>query len=377
MLALAVGIAPVGMASAEECSVPIEGVKAAIDAFRGEADKRYDSAKSSFKSATSSKYQQDYYEDWNKVNDAADDDTTKYVVRGYDLSGSNFSGQLAKGKIQTALPPKVTLSMENALELAEAAADDSNTKVDLAALRCSQNTEDAALAAAMEKLGGDTVENFRKAKKRACKLVTFAADLQNKKEQLDEIRTEGYPLFHLEKKDTKDFAGLTRTIQIRVDLRMYPEYPEGANQDFLLGQLKGINLAYNSYFKWSDNSWTKLNLYEYLIGEGKDEGEICYPQIKLSSSVKVATCFKFTDVSSSSVTMRVRGKFWYNGESGTVKLIEQTIPAPFGYLADVSDMKEKKMQDLQNTIISRIADMMGEYGEMIEKAQEWKESCSS
>ena len=68
---------------------------------------------------------------------------------------------------------------------------------------------------------------------------------------------------------TRNFAGLTRTIQIRVDLRMYPEYPEGANQDFLLGQLKGINLAYNSYFKWSDNSWTKLNLYEYLIGEGE------------------------------------------------------------------------------------------------------------
>src|SRR5690606_4560763 len=292
-------------------------------------------------------------------------------------SSSKFSGALDKGKMQSGLPPKVTITMENAVEFAEAAADESNTKLDLAQLRCDQNTEDAALSAALQQLGGDMVDKFQLAKKQACKIVHFIADMQHKKEQLDEIRTEGYPIFHLEKKDKKNFNGKERTIQIRVDLRMYPEYPDGANQDFLLGQIKGINLAYNSYFKWSDNSWSKLNLYEYLIGEDGADDEICYPKIKLTSSVKVATCFKYLGAGDDYIKLRVRGKFWYNSESGTVKLVEAKIPAPFGYLADLSDMKEGKMEDLQELMIDQVASMLGPYGDMIEKAQDWKESCGS
>ena len=372
---LAMSLAP-AMASADEsCPIPIDDVKAAIESFASKASSEDSGAKADFKSTTGTDYANFYWDHFTNVNGSGDD-TTKFVTKAYDLA--KFSGALPEGQVQKSMPPSVSISMGNAMELAEAAADDANTKLDLAELRCDQNTEDAALAAALDQLDSGTVDKFRKAKKTACKLVHFAADLQDKKEQLDEIRTEGYPLFHLKAKNKVKFGDKERTIQIRADLRLYPEYPgSAADQKFLFGQIEGLNLSYNSYFKWSDDNWEPLNLYQYLISDTHGDEEICYPKIKLSSSVKVATCVQVKDITSSSIKLRVRGKYWYNSDSGTVNLGDQTIPAPFGYLQDVSNMKDQKMEDLQAKLVKRLSSAMGQYGGMVEKAQDWKEACGS
>ena len=372
---LAMSLAP-AMASADEsCPIPIDDVKAAIESFASTASSEDSGAKGDFKSTTGTDYANFYWDHFTNVNGSGDD-TTKFVTKAYDLA--KFSGALPEGQVQKSMPPSVSISMGNAMELAEAAADDANTKLDLAELRCDQNTEDAALAAALDQLDSGTVDKFRKAKKTACKLVHFAADLQDKKEQLDEIRTEGYPLFHLKAKNKVKFGDKERTIQIRADLRLYPEYPgSAADQKFLFGQIEGLNLSYNSYFKWSDDNWEPLNLYQYLISDTHGDEEICYPKIKLSSSVKVATCVQVKDITSSSIKLRVRGKYWYNSDSGTVNLGDQTIPAPFGYLQDVSNMKDQKMEDLQAKLVKRLSSAMGQYGGMVEKAQDWKEACGS
>ena len=372
---LAMSLAP-AMASADEsCPIPIDDVKAAIESFASKASSEDSGAKADFKSTTGTDYANFYWDHFTNVNGSGDD-TTKFVTKAYDLA--KFSGALPEGQVQKSMPPSVSISMGNAMELAEAAADDANTKLDLAELRCDQNTEDAALAAALDQLDSGTVDKFKKAKKTACKLVHFAADLQDKKEQLDEIRTEGYPLFHLKAKNKVKFGDKERTIQIRADLRLYPEYPgSAADQKFLFGQIEGLNLSYNSYFKWSDDNWEPLNLYQYLISDTHGDEEICYPKIKLSSSVKVATCVQVKDITSSSIKLRVRGKYWYNSDSGTVNLGDQTIPAPFGYLQDVSNMKDQKMEDLQAKLVKRLSSAMGQYGGMVEKAQDWKEACGS
>jgi hypothetical protein len=374
-IAVALALAPPVASADDTCPIPIDEVKAAIEAFANRADSEESGFQGEFKSAAGSSYTDFYWDHFTSVNGSGDD-TTKFITKAYDLA--KFSGALPEGQVQKAMPPSVSISMSNAMELAEAAADDSNTKLDLAELRCDQNTEDAALSAALDQLDNGTVDKFRKAKKTACKLVHFAADLQDKKQQLDKIRTEGYPLFHLHAKDKKDFAGKERTIQIRADLRLYPEYPgDAADQQFLFGDIKGLRLSYNSYFKWSDNNWEPLNIYQYLVSESDEKDEVCYPKIKLSSSVKVATCVRIANISSSSVTLKVRGKYWYNDDSGAVSLGDQTIPAPFGYLQDVSNMKDKKMADLQAKLAKRLSSAMGEYGGMVEKAQEWKEACGS
>lgn len=374
-IALAIGLAPTMAVAADSCPIPIDDVKAAIESFASKVDKEESNTEGDFKAAAGSDYTRKYFDHFDSVNKSAAD-ATAFVTKAYDLAGS--AGALPEGKVQSAMPPKVTHSMSNAMELAEAAADDSNTSLDLAMLRCDQNTEDAALSAALDQLDKKTVDKFKAAKKKACKLVHFAADLQDKKRQLDKIRTEGYPLFHLKAKDKKNFAGKERTIQIRADLRLYPEYPgDAADQKFLLGQLKGINLSYNSYFKWSDNNWTTLNIYQYLIDDSDGNDEVCYPKLKLSSSVKVATCVNVREVTAEYVKLKVRGKYWYNGDSSAVNLGEHKIPAPFGYLADVSDMKEKKMQDLKDKVVGRISSLLGQYAPMLEKAQDWKEACGS
>ena len=60
---------------------------------------------------------------------------------------------------------------------------------------------------------------------------------------------------------------------------------------------------------------------------------------------------------------------------GAVSLGTQKIPAPFGYLADVSDMKEEKMEKLKSKAVDRLASLLGPYGEVVKKAQEWKAAC--
>lgn len=371
---LALALAPAMASAADSCPIPIDDVKAAVESFASKVGSEDSGASKDFSSATSSTYANNYFANWDSLNKAASD-ATKYVTKGYDLA--KYTGALPEDTWQKAMPPTVTLSMKNAMDLAEAAADEDNTKLDLAELRCDQNTEDAALGAALDQIDSKTVDKFKAAKKTACRLVHFAADLQEKKRQLDKIRTNGYPLFHISKKDKKDFAGHTRTIQLRADLRMYPEYPGDAkDQKFLLGDLESINLSYNSYFKWSDDNWTPLNIIQYLKSESDEKDEVCYPKLKLSSSVQAATCVRVSNISTESIKLKVRGKFWYKGENHAVNLGEYTIPAPFGYLADVSDMKEKKMQDLKSKAVKRVSSLLGDYGDMIEKAHQWKESCS-
>ena len=373
-IALAIGLAPSMAIAADSCPIPVDDVKAAIEAFASKASSEESNVEKDFKSVTGSDYTKFYFDHFINVNGTGDD-TTKFITKAYDLT--KFAGALPENTLQTKMPPSVSISMSNAMELAEAAADEDNTKLDLAELRCNQNTEDAALSAALDQLGSSTVDKFRKAKKTACKLVHFAADLQDKKRQLDKIRTEGYPLFHIHKKDKKNFAGKERTIQLRADLRLYPVYPEADDNPVKFGDIRGLRLSYNSYFKWSDNNWEPLNIYQYLVSESDEKDEVCFPKIKLSSSVKVATCVRISEISSSSIKLKVRGKYWYNGDSSAVSLGDRTIPAPFGYLQDVSNMKDKKMEDLKEKLVGRLASTMGKYGDMIEKAQEWKEACGS
>src|SRR3546814_5126890 len=92
-------------------------------------------------------------------------------------------------------------SSDLAVELAQAALDEENSKLDIAQLRCNQSTEDAALSAFLAQADSGTVSNFKSAKYNACKAVQILADLQDKREKLNDFRTNGYPLFFLHAKE--------------------------------------------------------------------------------------------------------------------------------------------------------------------------------
>lgn len=375
---MSLALLPTAAAAADTCTTKLDDVKARINSLSGQIDSAGNALRGDFESGTSKDYTKKYFDAFEALNKSAKD-ATALVNTGYKLAG--YTAPLKEGQIQKSLPPKVTTTMSNAQELAQAALNEDNTKLDVAQIRCNQSTEDAALSAALDKLDSSTQSKFKSGKTKACKIVHVLADLQDKRQKLNDIRENGYPLFHLKAKDKKSFAGKERTIQIRADLRLFPIYPDkamgvdGKDQPILLGQIKGIDLSYNSYFKWSDNNWTTLNLYQYFIGDTQKD-EICQPQLKLSSSVKVATCVRVEDITTDYIKVKVRAKYWYNGDSSAVSLGSQKIPAPFGYLADLSDMKEEKMQKLKSKAVDRLASVLGPYGDAIKKAQEWKSSCA-
>src|SRR3546814_16769116 len=87
-------------------------------------------------------------------------EATDLVTKGYDIA--NYVKPLAEGTIRTTMPPVVTNTMSNAVELAQAALDEENSKLDIAQLRCNQSTEDAALSRSEERrVGKECVSTCR------------------------------------------------------------------------------------------------------------------------------------------------------------------------------------------------------------------------
>lgn len=378
-LAMAVAFSLTPGLAAASCDSQFEDIANRLSSFASAVADADKATRDEHSKATSSSYSKDYFKKLEDLNKNAKE-AHQLVNQAMDLTG--FTSPLAEGAIQKKLPPTVTHTMANAVELAQAALDEDNTKLDMAMLRCSQSTEDTALSAYLSQAGSSATSTYKDTKKTACQIVHVLADLQDKRQKLNDFRKNGYPLFYLHEKDKKDFNGLQRTIQLKVDLRMYPEYPDDPvndtkinGQPVLLGQLSGIDLSYNSRFKWSDNSWTDLNLFQYIVGDSEKD-EICPMTLKLTSKVKVKLCVGDVKIKDDSITLKVRAKYNYNSEWSAVSLGTQTIPAPFGYLADLSDMKEKKMQDLQKNLSKRVSSLLGDYGDVIEKAQSWSKSCS-
>ena len=368
-----------GTAAAADCTSQAEDIRKRILDLQKKVDDMSGKFQSDHASATSKDYSSKYFTTFEDLNKKATQ-ASELVNSTYDLNG--FTKVLAEGQKQTKLPPKVTNTMGNAVELAQAAMNEDNTKLDLAQLRCDQSTEDTALSAYLAQADSNTNSTYKTAKKNTCKAVHILADLQDKREKLNDIRKNGYPLFFLHKKDKKSYDGKSRTIQFKVDLRLYPEYPDNAGnndnptgQPILLGKVEKINLSYNSYFKWSDNNWTTLNLYQKLTDEHQ-QSEFCWAKLNITSSVKAQLCSRVENIKTDSLTVKSRAKFHYSGEDSAVSLGSVTVPAPFGYLADVSDMKEKKMQDLTSNLVDRIASLFGDFSVVKDKTDAWKKSCA-
>ncbi|MCI5076895.1 hypothetical protein [Oricola sp.] len=369
-----------GSAFAASCEADSASLEDQIAAFKEAVEDLQENVEKDFKSATSKSYTEDYFDDLDSKNKKAKT-STDLVNETMDFKGY-LEGWSSYDNQQKSLPPVVTVTMSNAEEMAQAAMDDENTKLDLADLRCSQSTEDSALEAYLDQADDDLVEDFDVAKKGICTVVHVLANLQDKREKLNDIRENGYPIFFKHAKDKKTFGGYSRTIQFKTDLRMYPVYPDkemgvdGEDQEILLGQIEGINLSYNTWFKFSDDDWDPLNLYQYLIDDTEKDDYICAPWFYITGSVKVAFCAQVESHSSDKITLKLKTNFHYKGDTKTVYIGSTTIDAPFGLLADISDMKEKKMQDLQSKIVDRISGLFGVFDDVKKKADDWQKTCS-
>src|SRR3546814_20892103 len=115
---LAMSLAPALASADESCPIPIEDVKAAIEAFASKASSEESNVRNDLKATTGSSYTDFYFEHFTRVNGTGDD-TTKFVTNALDLI--KIAGALPEGQVKKSPPPSATISMRNDIELSQSA----------------------------------------------------------------------------------------------------------------------------------------------------------------------------------------------------------------------------------------------------------------
>jgi len=238
---------------------------------------------------------------------------------------------------------------------------DMGSALDVANLRCSEQVP-SKIATVLGRVVGlegqfDT-EEFETKRATVCQAIEKIYNLKYKLQQLEEIREDGFSLLYKydKKKIKKD--GISRTVQHSLDLRFYPDIQESYNTGDISPEFSLDNE--NSWFKWSDSD--KKYLGDILdSSKTEDTGDAACSDskpywFKLADRLKFR--LKVSSVTSSDVTLtaclRVSWKGNHSRELATV-----TIPAPFGYLDEVTQMKDDAVQGAMNSLTDQIADMLG------------------
>ena len=238
---------------------------------------------------------------------------------------------------------------------------DMESALDVANLRCSEQVPSAiaTLIGTVVGLEGQfNTDEFEEKRATVCQAIQKIYNLKYKLQQLEEIREDGYSLLYKYDKKKIEKSGITRTVQHSLDLRFYPDIQEDYNEGTISPEFS-INNE-DSWFKWSDND--KKYLGDILdSSKTEDTGDAACSDskpywFKLADRLKFR--LKVSSVTSSDVTLtaclRVSWKGNHSRELATV-----TIPAPFGYLDEVTQMKDDAVQGAMNSLTDQIADMLG------------------
>jgi hypothetical protein len=238
---------------------------------------------------------------------------------------------------------------------------DMESALDVANLRCSEQVPSAiaTLIGTVVGLEGQfNTDEFEEKRATVCQAIQKIYNLKYKLQQLEEIREDGYSLLYKYDKKRIKKKGRKRTVQHSIDLRYYPDIQESYNTGDISPEFSLDNE--NSYFKWSDNN--RVYLGDILNSSNtQDEGDAACSDnkpywFKLANRLKFR--LKMSSVTESDVTLtaclRVSWRGNHNRELATV-----TIPAPFGYLDELTEMKDAAVQNAMNSLQNQIADMLG------------------
>ena len=238
--------------------------------------------------------------------------------------------------------------------------EDMESALDVANLRCSKEVPSkiATVLGKVVGLDGKYAEKFDDDRAKVCQAIEKIYNLKYKLQQLEEIREDGYSLLYKHDKKRIKKRGKKRTVEHGIDLRYYPDIQESYDTGEISPEFSLDNE--NSYFKWSHND--KVYLADILNSSNtQDEGDAACSDNKpywfrLADRLKFR--LKMASVTTSDVTLtaclRVSWKGNHNRELATV-----TIPAPFGYLDELTQMKDAAAQNAMNSLQNQIADMLG------------------
>ncbi len=207
---------------------------------------------------------------------------------------------------------------------------DAYTKV---SMRCASDLRGLKAAAKKAKLN---ITNYLEKREQACQMAVFVAKLRKMYADWQVMKVEGFPLVQQYKKQTLKFQKRKRTTQLWADVRYMPE---------------AKNLEYGVWFQWSDEK--KNQLFPIPKSGPNKEGK-CIPL-----SGRTNFCFKILDANTTSIKIDLWASVRYNKRTKNIGFGAQTIPAPFGYINQLEQMKENKKQQAVEKLTQKLAEIAG------------------
>lgn len=194
------------------------------------------------------------------------------------------------------------------------------------------------MQAAAKKLNMDLTKYYQ-TRQYVCQLAVYAAKLQQMYQDYQNIKTNGLPLVQKYKKEGHDFPGNHhRTSQSWVDVRYMPD-PK--------------SIQYGAWFQFSDNKKMQLIPFPVLNVNSDDAKRgICLP---FASHARF--CFKVLDATPENAKIDLWFKLRAYDRDKTISLGTVVIPAPFGYLDQLNQMKEDAKQKAVNDFKKHLADL--------------------
>jgi hypothetical protein len=235
-----------------------------------------------------------------------------------------------------------------------------------ASTRCGsdrQQTTDAEVAQFTKVLGAKfNADQYKAAKSTFCQVVQVAAQLKMRYDAYQQFKQNGIKLAGRSASQGLDFAGRHRTVGVGFTLMYYPDLMDTAQNGFSAED----RFQYNSYIKWSDDNPTPLNIVKRIReSQDSDEGRICLPVI----SDWAFLCVRINSVSTSSVNMSTWAKVHRYNKSKSVSLGDMNVPAPFGYLDELAQMKDNAKQDLYNKVMAQLSNYLNINTQMLQTLQ--------
>lgn len=187
-------------------------------------------------------------------------------------------------------------------------------------------------------------------------------------EQLQSVREDGISLFAAYHKKTHHVSGITRTVQMSLDLRFYPDLQSTLDSGEVSATVSIDNDG--SFFKWSDQDRKYLGS---MLPIGDTDDSACKGKfwIPLSDALKVQIYLELEDVDEDKDEEISYGDVSICLKAPAVNVEHDFGPyrinLPFGYMAAFSDMKDGAKQELVGLIADGLGEAFG-IGDGIESA---------
>jgi hypothetical protein len=289
----------------------------------------------------------------NASADAAKGTLTKALSDYASVAGATKGMNDAYAAYQWGQPYAATQAGGGAWAQIAISNGDAEKLLGIANTRCDQDASRTAQLIGAQ-LGAQAAASYTQSRAVLCNALDVAAQMVYRYNVYQSIKANGILLKQLHKQQRFDFPGNhRRTAQFGIDIKWYPDLQDTATNGFSVED----RLSYNSWFKWSDNAPAPLNIVKKIRElSGSDEKMFCIPVI--NAGVQASICINNLTASGSNVQMNTYAKFNYKSRDKTISMGTVTVPAPFGYLDQVAQMKDAAKQNLANQVKTQVAQML-------------------